>query len=189
MALRRRNIFAPREGLIQSAVIDHWKLLGVPGSLVAAIPNAYAHGQPGLTCGLPDLLVISPFLGRRTGFIELKADDGTPSGPQLDIRALMEARDIPYAMTFGRDEPIDVLERWRAVRKIARDEVASGALAEEKARRATEMSAHMRAWWASMTPERREQISMKQKLAKMNRRAASSVALKQAMARWARAAE
>ena len=60
MARRRRNIFAPREGLIQAAVVEHWLKLGVPGSLVAAIPNANAHGQPGLTRGLPDLLVISP---------------------------------------------------------------------------------------------------------------------------------
>ena len=35
----------PREGLIQAAVIDHRKLLGVPNSLVASIPNAKPHGQ------------------------------------------------------------------------------------------------------------------------------------------------
>ena len=64
---RKRKLFAPREGLIQSACIEHWKLLGVPGSLVAACPNAKAHGQPGLTRGLFDLIVMSPTLfGDRT---------------------------------------------------------------------------------------------------------------------------
>ena len=51
----------------------------MPGSLVAAIPNAFAHGQPGLTRGLPDLLVIAPQLGRLTGFIELKTETGRMS--------------------------------------------------------------------------------------------------------------
>ena len=115
MARRRRNIFAPREGLIQAAVVEHWLKLGVPGSLVAAIPNANAHGQPGLTKGLPDLLVISPKLGQLTGFIELKADDGRPSAEQLVVEAIMVARGIPYAMTWGRDQPIKVLEEWGAI--------------------------------------------------------------------------
>ena len=114
--MRRRHPFAPRESLIQQACIDHWRALGVPGSLVAAIPNAFAHGQPGLTKGLPDLLVISTLLGQLTGFIELKADGGTPSDDQLAVQAIMVARGIPYAMTWGRDQPIRVLETWGAVR-------------------------------------------------------------------------
>jgi hypothetical protein len=116
---RKRKIFAPREGLIQAAVIDHWKALGVPGSLVAAVPNANAHGQPGLTRGLPDLVVITPRLGPLTGFIELKADDGVPSDDQRAMCRLMTDRGIPYAMTWGRDEPIRVLEDWGAVRRAA----------------------------------------------------------------------
>ena len=80
---RKRKIFAPREGLIQAAVIDHWRALGVPGSLVAAVPNAKAHGQPGLTRGLFDLVVMSPTLGDKTGWLELKADDGKPSAKQI----------------------------------------------------------------------------------------------------------
>lgn len=113
---RRRHPLAPRESLIQAACIDHWRQLGVPGSLVAAIPNAFAHGQPGLTRGLPDLLVITPQLGKLTGFIELKTDDGVPSDDQLAIQAIMVMRGIPYAMTWGRDQPISVLENWGAVR-------------------------------------------------------------------------
>ena len=114
--MRRRHQFAPRESLIQQACIDHWRALGVPGSLVAAIPNAFAHGQPGLTRGLPDLLVISPQLGKLVGFIELKTDTGRMSDEQLVINEIMIARGIPYAMTRGRDQPIRVLEDWGAVR-------------------------------------------------------------------------
>ena len=60
MRARARNFFVPRESDIQSAVLEHWKTLGRPMTLVAAIPNAGAMGQPGLTCGLPDLLVMGP---------------------------------------------------------------------------------------------------------------------------------
>jgi hypothetical protein len=116
MARRRRNIFAPREGLIQAAVIDHWKALGVPGSLVAAVPNANAHGQPGLTRGLFDLVVMSPALGDKTGWLELKADDGELSKDQREVKLIMIARGVPYAVTYGRDQPIRVLEEWGATR-------------------------------------------------------------------------
>jgi hypothetical protein len=120
MARRRRNIFAPREGLIQAAVIDHWKALGVPGSLVAAVPNAKAHGQPGLTRGLFDLVVMSPKLGDLTGWLELKAEDGVLSDAQKLFKLVMIARGVPYAVTYGRDQPIRVLEEWGAVRAQAR---------------------------------------------------------------------
>jgi hypothetical protein len=142
---RRRHLFAPREGLIQAACIDHWKLLHAPGSLVAAIPNANAHGQPGLTRGLPDLLVISPRLGRLTGFIELKTDDGVLSDDQIAIGAIMAARGIPYAVTFGRDEPIRMLEEWGAVRK--------------QATRAEAVTTRNRAWRDTLTPEQREALA------------------------------
>jgi hypothetical protein len=120
MARRGRAIFAPRESLIQQACIDHWRALGLPGSLVAAIPNANAHGQPGLTRGLFDLVVMSPTLGDRTGWLELKADGGALSKHQKAVKLLMDARGVPYAVTFGRDEPIRVLEDWGAVRVQAR---------------------------------------------------------------------
>jgi hypothetical protein len=143
--MRRRHPLAPRESLIQAACIDHWRALGIPGSLVAAIPNAFAHGQPGLTRGLPDLLVISPQLGRLVGFIELKTDTGTPSDDQLAIQAIMQARGIPYAMTWGRDQPIKVLENWGAVRK--------------QATRAEEVTNRNRSWRDTLTPEQREALA------------------------------
>jgi hypothetical protein len=114
---RKRKLFAPRESLIQQAVIDHWRALGVPGSLVAAIPNARAAGQAGLTKGLFDLVVMSPTLGDRTGWLELKADDGELSDDQNKIKLIMIARGVPYAVAYGRDAPIQVLKHWGAIRQ------------------------------------------------------------------------
>lgn len=116
---RKRKLFAPRESLIQAACIDHWRALGVPGSLVAAVPNANAHGQPGLTKGLFDLVVMSPTLGDRTAWLELKADDGELSDDQKKVKLIMIARGVPYAVAYGRDAPIRVLEDWGAVRRAA----------------------------------------------------------------------
>jgi hypothetical protein len=116
---RKRKIFAPRESLIQQACIAHWRTLGVPGSLVAAVPNARAAGQAGLTKGLFDLVVMSPTLGDRTGWLELKTEDGKLSEAQNAFKLLMIARGCPYAVTYGRDQPIQVLTEWGAVRAQA----------------------------------------------------------------------
>jgi transcriptional regulator with XRE-family HTH domain len=119
---RHRNMkwaaLEPSEDAVTSAVLEHWRTLGVPGSLVAAIPNRRAFGQAGLTKGLPDLLVISPRLGPATGYIELKRGRklGRMSNEQKTIRDLLIERGAPYALTRGRDEPIKILEAWGAVR-------------------------------------------------------------------------
>ena len=118
MGRRRRGAPAPLEQAIQAAVVHHWRMLGVPGSLVAAIPNQYAHGQPGLTRGLADLLVLAPDL--TVGFIELKRDDDSDiSDEQRDFGSLCMQLGIPYAICIGRDEPITMLEAWGAVRRAA----------------------------------------------------------------------
>lgn len=104
-----------RESEITKAVMQHWRKLGVPNSLVACIPNAMSAGQYGLTKGLPDLLVAAPDLP--VGFIELKTDKGKPSEAQLEFKAMCLKLGIPYALTFGRDAPIRVLEAWKVVRK------------------------------------------------------------------------
>ena len=120
MGARRREIFEPSEDQITDAVVEHWRVFGVPGSLVAGIPNKRAFGQPGLTRGLPDLLVLSPQLGRFTGYIELKrARRGRLSPAQIDIGELLRLRGVPYAVCKGRDEPIVQLEEWGAVRRAA----------------------------------------------------------------------
>jgi hypothetical protein len=118
MARRRKTIFAPSEDDITAAVVDHWKLLGVPGSLVASIPNKRAFGQAGLKRGLADLLVLAPELP--VGFIELKRDDDSPiSDEQREFGKLCMQLGIPYAICVGRDEPIRMLEAWGAVRRAA----------------------------------------------------------------------
>lgn len=104
------------EADIHRAVIDHWRALGLPDTLVATIPNMRAAGQYGLTKGLPDLLVIGP---DGVGFIEMKAAKGKPSKAQETFRRLCIRRGIPMCITYGRDEPIDVLEGWGVVRRSA----------------------------------------------------------------------
>ena len=110
----------PKETAIQAAVIEHWHLLGLPDTLVAAIPNAGALGQPGLTRGLPDLLVLKPSLACPVGFIELKRNHkSVVSDPQRDFGRLCTKLCIPHAFAFGRDEPIEILESWGIVRKAS----------------------------------------------------------------------
>lgn len=89
-------------------------MFGRPHTLVAAIPNEAAKGQAGLTKGLADLLVIGGNV--RIGFIELKTQTGRLSLEQRTFRALCAFVSIPFVDTYGRDEPIAVLERWGIVR-------------------------------------------------------------------------
>jgi hypothetical protein len=118
MARQRRPSFAPSEAQIQAATLEHWLKLGVPNSLVAAIPNAGAMGQPGLTCGLADLLVLAP--GLPVGFIELKRDRSSVfSDAQIEFGSLCDKLGVRYAIAVGRDEPIRVLEAWGAVKRAA----------------------------------------------------------------------
>jgi hypothetical protein len=117
MGRARRDYFEPSEDQITDAVVEHWRTFGVRGSLVAGIPNKRAFGQPGLTRGLPDLLVLSPQLGRFTGYIELKrARRGRLSPAQIDVGKLLVERGVPYAVCKGRDEPIAQLRAWGAIR-------------------------------------------------------------------------
>jgi hypothetical protein len=112
---RRRDSYAPSETAIQAACLQHWLTLGEPNTLVAAIPNAGAMGQPGLTCGLADLLVITPRI--RVGFIELKRDKRSPvSDGQGEFGSLCRRLGVPYALAVGRDEPISVLKAWGGLR-------------------------------------------------------------------------
>lgn len=110
------------EKQIQAAVLAHWKALGVPGTLVAAVPNAGALGQPGLHRGLFDLIVIGgPFLRDRTGWVELKTEKGKVSPHQIAFRDLCMPSGVPYAITYGRDQPIRVLEEWQVVRRSSQE--------------------------------------------------------------------
>jgi hypothetical protein len=99
---------------ITSAVIAHWKAFGVPNSSVFAFPNEGAMRQVGLKKGVFDLCVIG---GNVTlAFLEIKATDNDLSEPQKAFKKLLIANGIAYAVTYGRDEPIRVLEQWGIVR-------------------------------------------------------------------------
>lgn len=112
----RRSRIRIRETQIQQAVVDHWRKLGLPDTMVFAIPNANAFGQPGLTPGVFDLGCIGPHIPGKVGYIELKTDTGELSDAQKIFKALLLRHDIAYAICHGRDEPITVLEAWKLVR-------------------------------------------------------------------------
>jgi hypothetical protein len=117
MGRARRDYFEPSEDEITAAVLEHWRIFGVPGSLVASIPNKRAFGQAGLTPGLPDLVVLSAQLGEKAGFIEQKREHGGRlSDAQRDVGRLMLELGVPYALCWGRDEPIAQLRAWGAIR-------------------------------------------------------------------------
>lgn len=103
-----------READIQAAVMDFWRQLGRPDTLVAAIPNARAHGQPGLTPGLPDLLVLGGTIG--VGFLELKTASGRLSDHQKRFAALCETLMLHYRVAYGLDDALRVLTDWRILR-------------------------------------------------------------------------
>lgn len=105
-----------KESQIHKAVVSHWKALGLPGTMVATIPNMGAHGQAGLTKGLPDLILIAP---RLHGYLELKTETGRLTRPQEEFQSLCIARGIPFYVTYGRDEPIRLLEELGIVRRAA----------------------------------------------------------------------
>ena len=118
--MRRHPRFgpAPLETANQAAVVEHWRWLGRLNTLVAAIPNQRAFGQPGLTRGLPDLLVLAPTLP--VGFIELKRDSRSIiSDDQRLFAKLCAELGVRHAYAIGRDEPITVLEAWGVVRRAA----------------------------------------------------------------------
>jgi hypothetical protein len=104
-----------RESAIQAAVVQHWRMFGRPHTLVAAIPNEFARGQPGLTKGLPDLLIIGGNV--RIAFLELKVATGRLTYEQKLFRNLCSFCSIPFVDTYGRDAPIAQLEAWGIVRQ------------------------------------------------------------------------
>jgi hypothetical protein len=117
MGRRRSASPALYEKDVQAMVVDYWRTLGLPNTLVAAIPNAGAMGQPGLTAGLPDLLVLGPRVPGGCSFIELKRDRQSHlSDAQRDFGSLCEALGIRYMVCVGAEEPIRVLENWVVVR-------------------------------------------------------------------------
>lgn len=114
---RKPGMPPPLEKDIQAAVVEHWQKLGRPMTLVAAIPNAFAFGQPGLTKGLADLMVLGPDVPNKIAFMELKRGAGdTPTEEQLNFATLCAKLGLHCPCVHGRDEPIAYLEKWNVVR-------------------------------------------------------------------------
>lgn len=117
---RRQPRLAPIEREQQRAVVEHWQWLRQPDTLLACIPNAGALGQPGLTPGLADLLVMGRDLpgGMPVGFLELKRQERSViSDGQIKFAELCHTLGVPHAFAFGRDDAVRVLEAWGLVRK------------------------------------------------------------------------
>jgi hypothetical protein len=106
-----------KESAIQAAVMEHWKLVGCPNTLIGCIPNAKAHGQPGLTKGLPDLLVLGPHVPGHVALVELKRDyRSIVSDDQRLLARLCWDLGVTWELARGRDEPIELLRTWGVVR-------------------------------------------------------------------------
>lgn len=105
------------EADIHKHVIDRWRKMGRPNTLLATIPNMRAAGQHGLTKGLPDLIAIAP--GLPMGFIELKTDKGKVRPEQQAFIDLCNRNGVRCALTRGLDEAVGVLIAWGVVKPEA----------------------------------------------------------------------
>jgi hypothetical protein len=105
------------EKAIQTHVMDRWRKMGRAGTLLAAIPNAYAHGQPGLTRGIFDLIAIGPQIG--VAFLELKTETGKLSPHQQAFMDTCHSNNVRAAVAYGLDEAINTLEIWGIIRRVA----------------------------------------------------------------------
>lgn len=109
------------EAAIRRAAFTHWKLFRAPGTAIISIPNEGAdrrnrfvvldHIAQGMFPGAPDWGCLGPEAGK-IRFLEFKADDGKLSDEQKSCHALLRSLGFEVEVTWGRDEPIIVLERW-----------------------------------------------------------------------------
>lgn len=114
------KIRPPTEKELQGMVVDYWRGAGLPGTRVAAIPNANAFGQPGLTKGLPDLMCWGgSLLEGKTLYIELKTPRGEISPAQTTIHEELRAAGAPIIVCKTFDEAHDVLVGWGICRPLA----------------------------------------------------------------------
>lgn len=103
------------EKQIQTAVIQNWRTRGYEGTLVAAIPNAKAFGQPGLTPGLFDLLCVGERIG--CAFLELKTEGGKLSHHQQAFKEMLMRNRVRFGVAYGLDEALEILETWGLLRR------------------------------------------------------------------------
>jgi len=63
---------------------------------------------------------MGPYVPGLVAFIELKRDEhSVVSDDQLEFQRLCAKLGVRYAIAYGRDEPIALLEAWGVVRRAA----------------------------------------------------------------------
>ena len=91
------------EDIVQASIVDFIRTVA-PQCLVFAVPNAAtrsesgrpANAVPGLTAGVPDLILIIPDHPARVAGIEVKAAGGALSKAQLVIRDRFAGMQAPW---------------------------------------------------------------------------------------------
>lgn len=120
------------EEQLQRTVVEHWRIRGVPGSILAAIPNGERRDKAtgarlraqGVLSGFPDLfalgvsnMALGAFLGPPMALIELKRPTAKPrdaekdlSDAQKEIIPLLRAGGINVLVSNRLDEVLCFLE-------------------------------------------------------------------------------
>jgi hypothetical protein len=111
------------EGEIQRSIVQHWKLLGMPGSILAHIPNGEKRDPVtaaklkalGVLPGIPDLLCVSPRSG--VFFVELKRHGGRTSPEQQSVHERLRTAGVEVFTVVGVDDAVALLEQRGVIRK------------------------------------------------------------------------
>ena len=112
------------EASLQKAVVQHLRLIPLPGVFTLSIPNerkcSAAQMQHlldmGLLPGASDLII---FVWNKPHALELKARDGKLSVAQKAFRQLCLDNGIPYHAAFDIDDALAKLREWRAIKPDA----------------------------------------------------------------------
>jgi hypothetical protein len=126
MATRRKtSIPLSEEDRLQSTVVQHWRLRGARGSVLAAIPNGGARAYStaarlkacGVLSGVPDLMAVAQ---SRVSFIELKAKRGRLSPAQTEIIARLREAGVEVLVSKDLGEVLVFLEARGVLKPEAR---------------------------------------------------------------------
>ena len=129
------------EEQLQRTVVEHWRVRGVPGSILAAIPNGERRDKAtggrlkamGVLSGFPDLFALGvasmasgAFLGLPMALVELKRPTPKPRDAERDLSdaqkkviPLLRAGGINVFVSNDLDEVLCFLENLGVLRKVA----------------------------------------------------------------------
>lgn len=122
---RQRHRMAP-EASLQVTVVEHLRLLGVPGLVYFRIPNDGKRSpeaglwekRMGLLPGVADLCILVP--GKPALFLELKAKGGKPTPEQWLFGHAVEVAGHGWVCIDNIDDAREFLSGWGAIRQQAR---------------------------------------------------------------------